>query len=187
MAPQQRITEAGQPCRHCQVPVVRVEGRKRVRKGRAYFFEWFFQCPSCRAMYMVEAAKRLAGEVLMEVQDNLSTALLAHVADELGYVVPKKVRPARKAKKHKPPHVPFVRPDYYEYIRSPAWRQRAEAAKVRAGHRCQICNRHRQEVVLDAHHRTYQRLGREKPEDITVLCRGCHEIYEKHKKHPGPA
>lgn len=73
--------------------------------------------------------------------------------------------------------------DYHEYIRSPEWREKAEAAKERAGQRCQVCNRPRTEVTLDAHHRTYERLGREMPEDITVLCRDCHELYETNKRN----
>lgn len=73
------------------------------------------------------------------------------------------------------------RVDYYEYIRSPQWRRRADAAKRAAGDRCQVCNRHKSEVTLDAHHRTYERLGHERPEDVTVLCRDCHELYERGK------
>lgn len=71
---------------------------------------------------------------------------------------------------------------YYEYIKSPKWRERAEEAKARAGNRCQVCNRSRAEVQLDAHHRTYERLGNELPEDITILCRDCHQLYEDAKK-----
>lgn len=72
--------------------------------------------------------------------------------------------------------------DYNEYIKSPEWREKAEEAKARTGNRCQVCNRSRAEVQLDAHHRTYQRLGNELPEDITVLCRECHQLYEDTKK-----
>lgn len=72
--------------------------------------------------------------------------------------------------------------DYHEYIQSESWRQKATEAKERAGWRCQICNAHKDEVTLDAHHRTYERLGNELPEDITVLCRICHTIYEETKK-----
>lgn len=72
--------------------------------------------------------------------------------------------------------------NYYAYIESEEWRQRANAAKLRAGYRCQVCNRPSSEVTLDAHHRTYERLGDELPEDITVLCRGCHELYETRRK-----
>ena len=74
------------------------------------------------------------------------------------------------------------RVDYYEYIKSPAWKAKADAAKKAAGYRCQVCNHGKDEgAVLDAHHRTYERLGHERPEDITVLCRDCHALYEKTK------
>ena len=68
---------------------------------------------------------------------------------------------------------------YSDYIRSEAWQRKAEAAKKRAKYRCQICNRDRHEVQLEAHHRTYEYLGEERPEDITVLCRDCHELFSK--------
>ncbi len=73
---------------------------------------------------------------------------------------------------------------YHEYIKSASWREKAMAAKERAGWRCQVCNKHKRETTLDAHHRTYERLGYELPEDITVLCRDCHELYELNK-HDG--
>ena len=66
--------------------------------------------------------------------------------------------------------------DYHEYIRSDEWREKADAAKERAGHRCQVCYSPDQ---LDAHHRTYERLGNELPSDITVLCRNCHTTFHK--------
>jgi len=77
-----------------------------------------------------------------------------------------------------------IKINYYEYIQSPVWRAKAEAAKERAGHRCQVCNRGKADgVILNAHHRTYERLGNELPEDITVLCKHCHELYEKNKSN----
>ena len=75
---------------------------------------------------------------------------------------------------------------YEEYIKSREWREKAEEAKARAGNRCQVCYRSRSEVQLDAHHRTYSRLGKELPEDITVLCRECHQLYADAKKAPAP-
>lgn len=71
--------------------------------------------------------------------------------------------------------------DYQEYLRSSEWRKKAEAAKIRAGNRCQGCNRPRTEVQLEAHHRTYERIGCELPGDITVLCRTCHQSIEESK------
>ena len=72
--------------------------------------------------------------------------------------------------------------NYRKYIRSKAWKQKAEEAKERVDNRCQFCNRSRDEIQLDAHHRTYERLGNELPEDITILCRDCHQLFEDNKK-----
>ena len=79
-----------------------------------------------------------------------------------------------------------MRVNYYEYIKSDEWRKRADAAKQRAGFRCQVCNRAYPRMLLNAHHRTYERLGHEDPNDITVLCRDCHELYELNKKIQRP-
>jgi hypothetical protein len=65
---------------------------------------------------------------------------------------------------------------YAEYIRSDTWKAKADSAKERARYRCQVCNGNDR---LEAHHRTYARLGDEIPEDITVLCHKCHEKYSK--------
>lgn len=68
-------------------------------------------------------------------------------------------------------------PDYYDYIQSDAWHKKAEDAKRRAGWRCQICNSNED---LEAHHRTYERLGYERPDDITVICAKCHDLFSRH-------
>lgn len=70
---------------------------------------------------------------------------------------------------------------YRAYLQSKEWKAKAEAAKIRAGNRCQGCNRPRSEVQLEAHHRTYERIGKERPGDITVLCRDCHQSIEVSK------
>ena len=72
--------------------------------------------------------------------------------------------------------------DYQEYIQSPEWRQKAKEAKERAGYRCQLCNKPGDDKCLHAHHRTYERLGDELPEDITVLCDVDHAKF--HDKTP---
>ena len=66
---------------------------------------------------------------------------------------------------------------YDIYIRSPAWKVKAEACKNAAGRRCQVCNVSEHASTLDAHHRTYERLGAELPGDLTCLCRECHGLY----------
>ena len=72
--------------------------------------------------------------------------------------------------------------NYQEYIQSPDWQNKADAAKARAGYRCQICN---QTGKLEAHHRTYERLGEELDDDITVLCDKCHALYSVQTKRIG--
>jgi hypothetical protein len=65
--------------------------------------------------------------------------------------------------------------NYEAYISSATWRKKANAAKARALWQCQGCGRPQGVVHLEAHHRTYVRLGFEIPEDITILCREtCH-------------
>jgi 5-methylcytosine-specific restriction endonuclease McrA len=64
-------------------------------------------------------------------------------------------------------------PQYLGYIRSAAWRGRRTAALIRAGHRCQVCGAKKR---LEVHHVTYQNLGNERDEDLTVLCWQCHAL-----------
>lgn len=69
--------------------------------------------------------------------------------------------------------------NYGEYLNSPEWKAKADACKERAGNRCQLCNKAGR---LDAHHRTYERLRNELPEDLIALCRECHSKF--HDKSP---
>ena len=66
---------------------------------------------------------------------------------------------------------------YQEYINSDEWKKKASEAKKRANWRCQICNKHQSKIPLHTHHRTYENLGNEKPEDLTVLCEDCHALF----------
>lgn len=68
---------------------------------------------------------------------------------------------------------------YYRYIVSADWKKKSDEAKKRAGHRCQVCNQSGRMVTLNTHHRTYKNLGHEKPDDLTVLCEGCHDVFHK--------
>lgn len=74
-----------------------------------------------------------------------------------------------------------MRPSYLEYIRSDMWKAKAALAKQRADYKCQVCN---SGLRLNVHHRTYERLGNEAASDLTVLCRGCHESFERSLPEP---
>jgi ribonuclease HI len=55
-----KIKAEGQPCNKCNTPVIKKTRpeNKPVKKGSSYYFEYYFICPGCGTMYMVEEAKR---------------------------------------------------------------------------------------------------------------------------------
>lgn len=65
-------------------------------------------------------------------------------------------------------------PKYKDYINSPAWKIRRDFAIKSADGKCQLCNSGSEITV---HHRTYERLGDELPQDLTVLCAACHKKF----------
>ena len=73
---------------------------------------------------------------------------------------------------------PAYRP-YDAYLQSEWWKSKRFWAIHDAGGRCQVCNDWRK---LQVHHRTYERLGKERDKDLTVLCEGCHKIFHEHGK-----
>lgn len=65
--------------------------------------------------------------------------------------------------------------NYYEYLQSPEWEKLTEPIRERNGGLCECCNmRYGSEV----HHRTYDRLGQELPEDLIHVCNQCHKMIE---------
>lgn len=63
-------------------------------------------------------------------------------------------------------------PKYEDYLESWEWRQSRDAALRRAKWKCERCQSKRS---LQVHHKSYERLGEELPEDLEVLCGPCHE------------
>lgn len=70
-----------------------------------------------------------------------------------------------------------------KYLRSPHWAAVSKAARERAGNACQVCNRTKR---LNVHHRIYERLGREEPMDLFVLCDTCHRLFHEHGRLISP-
>lgn len=52
----------------------------------------------------------------------------------------------------------------------------------RAKYRCEACG---QGPPLELHHKTYDRLGRERIADLELLCRGCHERADSERERRG--
>lgn len=61
---------------------------------------------------------------------------------------------------------------YKAYLSTPEWRETRRIAIGMAEHRCERC--YRRPARLEVHHLTYERRGREWPEDLQVLCGPCH-------------
>lgn len=66
---------------------------------------------------------------------------------------------------------------YSEYLKTQEWQVRRKQHLKSAGYRCQVCNS--KGVVLDVHHRTYERRGTENYKDLIALCRDCHRLFHK--------
>jgi hypothetical protein len=64
--------------------------------------------------------------------------------------------------------------EYDAHLASPEWRRFADEQRVLARYRCERngCGFLSQEV--EVHHIHYRTLGKERPEDVLVLCPGCH-------------
>ena len=60
---------------------------------------------------------------------------------------------------------------YHAYIQSPAWGEKLKARIELAGHKCERCGKN---FRLQVHHKTYQRAGRERLQDLVCLCEDCH-------------
>lgn len=72
---------------------------------------------------------------------------------------------------------------YSEYLQTSEWQEKRKKALKYALYRCQMCNAAEH---LDVHHRTYERRGNEDIEDLTVLCRSCHDHFHKRTSNEKP-
>lgn len=64
-----------------------------------------------------------------------------------------------------------ARESYLAYLNSPHWRWVRNRALKRVAYRCERCDAKRD---LQVHHKSYERLGAERPDDLEVLCFSCH-------------
>lgn len=71
------------------------------------------------------------------------------------------------------------RMSYKEYLQTDHWKQTRKEALDRAGNKCSVCGA---TARLQVHHNSYQRLGKEIPTDLTVLCDPCHSVFHERRK-----
>jgi 5-methylcytosine-specific restriction endonuclease McrA len=87
--------------------------------------------------------------------------------------------------------------EYVKYLESQYWQEvrkseLKEQAKERGYNYCEKCgatpNDVTRETALHVHHKTYERLGEERLEDLMIICRTCHEKEHGHgaRRHYGP-
>jgi 5-methylcytosine-specific restriction endonuclease McrA len=69
---------------------------------------------------------------------------------------------------------------YRDYLKTPEWHERRKEHLVKAFCRCQVCNA--SQIRLEVHHRTYERRGYERYEDLIVLCDKCHKLFHEQGK-----
>jgi hypothetical protein len=80
--------------------------------------------------------------------------------------------------------MPELSPEYIAYMQSRAWLDRRAAALRDPKAACWCCGVMAGIRPLDLHHLTYERLGRELPRDLVLVCRPCHDtIHERRDKH----
>lgn len=70
---------------------------------------------------------------------------------------------------------------YKRVIKSRGWRELREQAKERSGACCERCgvrgtSRSKPDTTLHLHHLSYERLGKERLEDVVLLCARCHRL-----------
>jgi hypothetical protein len=63
---------------------------------------------------------------------------------------------------------------YRRTLRSRRWKRLRERAYRRARGRCERCHKRAFLGALQLHHKTYDRLGRERMADVELLCGDCH-------------
>ena len=140
---------------------------------------FLFCCLSCQEPIYPKGSnhmRRLKRELEVirncHVGEMVSTALLCGACTELRlHLFNEECRAARLAQQARIAQLrqmPFA-----EYRKQPEWRVRRVQALTRARYRCQMGASH--DATLDVHHNTYQNYGDERPEDLIVLCRPCHQ------------
>jgi hypothetical protein len=75
-------------------------------------------------------------------------------------------------------------PSYQRYGYGPGWREAKKTVQERDGHACRVCGG---EENTEVHHINPVRLGGEDdPENLVLLCKGCHNKFEGKWKHASP-
>ena len=70
--------------------------------------------------------------------------------------------------------------NYMSYLNQPHWKKTARRRRKLSGNRCDKCGANG--CILEVHHLTYKRLGRERMSDLMTLCSECHDkVHNRHR------
>lgn len=73
--------------------------------------------------------------------------------------------------------------DYFEWMKSPAWRRIRNRKMKESGYKCELCGSAKN---LHVHHITYENIGHEPMDDLLVVCNKCHKkLHEEDFKKKG--
>jgi ribonuclease HI len=53
-----KITQEGDLCNKCSTPVIRKKSTAKLKPGQKYYYEFYFQCPKCKTIYLADRAKK---------------------------------------------------------------------------------------------------------------------------------
>jgi phage terminase large subunit GpA-like protein len=70
-------------------------------------------------------------------------------------------------------------PEYEAVLESDAWHERRRERAARTNGTCERCGAG---GILQLHHLTYERLGRERDSDLELLCPTCHEEADQERR-----
>lgn len=71
--------------------------------------------------------------------------------------------------------------EYNKYLKSPKWKEFRLLIIRLYDHSCQRCKNRFSKRFLQIHHLHYGTLGNEKPEDVLLVCKPCHEKIHRRK------
>jgi 5-methylcytosine-specific restriction endonuclease McrA len=139
---------------------------------------FLFWCLSCQEeiqpkgpMHMRRLKRELEALLKCSVDEMVSTALFCGRCTELRlHLYNEECRAARLAQQARAAQLYKMGAKYRE---QPEWQVRRVQALTRAGYKCQTCSS--RDTTLDVHHNSYQTYCDERPQDLVVLCRSCHQ------------
>lgn len=77
----------------------------------------------------------------------------------------------------------FTRQQYLTYLNSPRWRNFRRYAIRKAKGVCERCGGTSPNGAVDVHHLHYENFGRERLNDVIVLCRHCHDEADQERHY----